>query len=127
MSQKLRAASATENSDLFWGLRGGGGNFGIVTSFEYRLHPVGPVLAGMVVHPMAKAKEVLRFYRDYARTCPDELTAFAALMTSPREPPSLPSSWATSDRLRRENRWSRQSASLDHPLLIRLVRCRMCN
>jgi FAD/FMN-containing dehydrogenase len=76
-------ASADRHSDLFWGLRGGGGNFGIVTAFEYRLHPVGPVLAGMVLHPMAKAKEVMRFYRDYARACPDELTAFAALMTAP--------------------------------------------
>jgi FAD/FMN-containing dehydrogenase len=76
-------ASAEENPDLFWGLRGGGGNFGVVTSFEYRVHPVGPVLAGMVVHPIAKAKEVLRFYRDYARRSPDGLTAVAALMTSP--------------------------------------------
>ena len=58
---RFLTASATENADLFWGLRGGGGNFGIVTSFEYRLHPVGPVLAGMVIHPMAKAKEVLTF------------------------------------------------------------------
>jgi FAD/FMN-containing dehydrogenase len=61
----LLTANATENSDLFWGLRGGGGNFGIVTSFEYWLHPVGPVLAGRVPYPMAKAKEVLRFYREY--------------------------------------------------------------
>jgi FAD/FMN-containing dehydrogenase len=75
-------ASAEENADLFWGLRGGGGNFGVVTSFEYRLHPLDPVLAGMVIYPMDKATEVLRFYRDYARTCPDELTAFAAMMTS---------------------------------------------
>jgi FAD/FMN-containing dehydrogenase len=80
---RFLTASADQNPDLFWGLRGGGGNFGVVTSFEYRLHRVGPVLAGMVLHPMAKAKEVLRFYRDYARTCSDELTAFAALMTSP--------------------------------------------
>src|SRR5208282_6663204 len=76
-------ASADEHPDLFWGLRGGGGNFGVVTSFEYRLHPVGPVLAGMVLHPMAKAKETLRFYRDYARNCPDEALAAASLMTSP--------------------------------------------
>jgi FAD/FMN-containing dehydrogenase len=76
-------ASPSEHPDLFWGLRGGGGNFGVVTSFEYRVHPVGPVLAGMVLHPMAKAKEVLRFYREYARSAPDELTAFTALMTSP--------------------------------------------
>jgi FAD/FMN-containing dehydrogenase len=80
-------ASADQHPDLFWGLRGGGGNFGIVTSFEYRLHPVGPVLAGMVLHPMAKAKGVLRFYRDYARSCPEEALAAAALMTSPEGAP----------------------------------------
>ena len=80
-------AGAEQNAELFWGLRGGGGNFGVVTSFEYRLHPVGPVLAGMVVHPIAEAKEVLRFYRDFARTCPDEMIAAAALMTSPEGMP----------------------------------------
>jgi FAD/FMN-containing dehydrogenase len=80
-------ASAREHPDLFWGLRGGGGNFGVVTSFEYQLHPVGPVLAGMVLHPMANAKDVLRFYREYARSAPDELTAFAAFMTSPEGAP----------------------------------------
>ena len=81
-------ASATENPDLFWGLRGGGGNFGVVTSFEFQLYPVGPtVLGGMVVHPMSEAKEVLRFYREYARSCPDALTAWAALMTSPEGEP----------------------------------------
>src|SRR5713226_4626760 len=75
-------ASAIEHPDLFWGLRGGGGNFGVVTSFEYRLHAVSPVLAGMVIHPMDKAREVLRFYRDFARSCPDDMLAAAALMTS---------------------------------------------
>jgi FAD/FMN-containing dehydrogenase len=80
-------ANAEQHTDLFWGLRGGGGNFGVVTSFEYRVHPVGPVLAGMLLYPLAKAKAVLRFYRDYARTCPDGLTAFAALMTSPEGAP----------------------------------------
>ena len=84
---KLLTASAEQHPELFWGLRGGGGNFGVVTSFEYRLHPVGPVLAGMVLHPQAKAREVLRFYRDYARSAPDELTAFAAMMTSPEGVP----------------------------------------
>ncbi len=63
-------ASADQHPDLFWGLRGGGGNFGVVTSFEYRVHPVGPVLAGMVLHPMAKAKEVLRFYRGFRPQLP---------------------------------------------------------
>lgn len=84
---KLVTASAERHPELYWGLRGGGGNFGVVTSFEYRLHPVGPVLAGMVLHPMAKAPEVLRFYREYARACRDETTAFAALMTSPEGEP----------------------------------------
>ncbi len=76
-------ASASENTDLFWGVRGGGGNFGIVTSFEYRLHPVGPVLGGMLVHPLANARAALRFYRDFTRTAPDELAVFAALLTNP--------------------------------------------
>jgi len=66
-------ASETENRDLFWGLRGGGGNFGIVTSFEYRLHPVGPVLAGPILHPFSAAKEAFAFYRDFSRSAPDEL------------------------------------------------------
>ena len=76
------SASAEEHPDLFWGLRGGGGNFGIVTSFEYRLHPVGPVLAGPVVYPFSAARDVARFYREYAQTAPDEVfteLAFAAL------------------------------------------------
>ena len=80
-------ASADQHPDLFWALRGGGGNFGVVTSFEYRVHPVDAVLAGMVLHPMAKAREVLRFYRDFARNCPDEALAAAALMTSPEGAP----------------------------------------
>jgi FAD/FMN-containing dehydrogenase len=84
---KFLAVSADEHPDLFWGLRGGGGNFGVVTSFEYKLHPVRPVLAGMVLHPMAKAREALGFYRDYARSCPDEALAAAALMTSPEGAP----------------------------------------
>ena len=83
-------ANNEENADLFWGIRGGGGNFGIVTSFEYRLHPVGPtVLAGAVVHPMAKAPELLRFYRDFAASAPDELgTVFVRRLAPPA--PFLP-------------------------------------
>jgi len=80
---RLLTASADQHPDLFWGLRGGGGNFGVVTSFEYKLHPVESVLAGMVIHPMAKAREMLRFYREFCRSCPDEMVAAAALMTSP--------------------------------------------
>lgn len=77
-------ASAEEHPELFWALRGAGANFGVVTSFEFRLHPVGPiVLGGMVIHPLARAREVLRFYREFAATQPDELTTYAALLTSP--------------------------------------------
>lgn len=85
-------ASASENAELFWGLRGGGGNFGVVTSFEYRLHPVATVLAGMAFHPAERAKEVLQFYREYAAAAPDELTSLAAFLTGPPAPflpPSL--------------------------------------
>jgi FAD/FMN-containing dehydrogenase len=81
---RLLTASATENQDLFWGLRGGSGNFGVVTSFEYRLHAVGPtILGGMVVHPLGKAKEVLRFYREFSKAAPDELTMYALLFNPP--------------------------------------------
>jgi hypothetical protein len=80
--QVLRA-SATEHPDLFWGVRGGGGNFGVVTSFKFQLHPVGTLLAGMVVHPMARAQEVLRFYREYTSNAPDELTCLAIFATMP--------------------------------------------
>jgi FAD/FMN-containing dehydrogenase len=80
---RLLTASAEENADLFWGLRGGGGNFGVVTSFEYRLHPVGPLLAGLVAHPFARAKELLRFYRDFTAESPDELSTVYALLTGP--------------------------------------------
>jgi FAD/FMN-containing dehydrogenase len=79
---RLLTASAEHNPELFWGLRGGGGNFGVVTSFEYCLHPVQPVVAGLAIHPIEKAGEMLRFYRDFCRTCPDEAMAAAALMTS---------------------------------------------
>ena len=80
--QCLRA-SATEHTDLFWGLRGGCGNFGIVTAFEYQLHPVGQMLGGMLLYPFAQAKDVLRFYRDYTSAAPDEFSAAAGVITDP--------------------------------------------
>jgi FAD/FMN-containing dehydrogenase len=80
---KLLVASASEHTDLIWGLRGGGGNFGIVTSFEYQLHPVGPVLAGMLLYPFAQAKEALAYYRDFAKAVPDEVNTMGGLLTSP--------------------------------------------
>jgi FAD/FMN-containing dehydrogenase len=81
---ELIRASASEHHDLLWALRGGGGNFGIVTAFHYRLHEVGPlVTGGLIVHPFPAAAEVLRFYNSFMRTAPDELVAAAVLMTGP--------------------------------------------
>ena len=80
-------ATSDENAELFWGLRGGGGNFGVVTSLEFQLHPVTSILGGMVIHPLSAARDVLRFYRDFASSCPDPLTAFAVMMTSPEGDP----------------------------------------
>ena len=84
---ELVRASADENTDLFWGLRGGGGNFGIVTSFEYQLHPVGPTLmAGVILHPAAMAREVLDFYRHFISSAPDELMSIVVLRMAPSAP-----------------------------------------
>jgi len=81
---RMLRASEQDNDDLFWALRGGGGNFGVVTSFEYRVHAVGPtVLAGPVFHPLGRARDVLRFYRDFSATEPDALTTYAGLLTGP--------------------------------------------
>jgi FAD/FMN-containing dehydrogenase len=85
---QLRKASATDNPDLFWALRGGGGNFGVVTSFEYRLHAVTQVLGGLVLFPLDQAREVLRFYRDFSQTLPDEAEAYTALLTAPDGKPA---------------------------------------
>jgi FAD/FMN-containing dehydrogenase len=77
-------ASATGHEDLFWALRGGGGNFGVVTSFEYRLHEIGPnVIGGLVIHPLAHAVDVLTFYNTFMQTAPPDLVAAAVLMTAP--------------------------------------------
>ena len=80
---QVRTASATDHPDLFWGVRGGGGNFGVVTSLEYRLYPLSEVYGGMIVHPFDRAAEVLRAYREATRTAPDELTVFCAFLTGP--------------------------------------------
>ncbi|MGH9251190.1 MAG: BBE domain-containing protein, partial [Acidimicrobiales bacterium] len=80
-------ASAQENEELFWGIRGGGGNFGVVTSFEYQLHPVDRVLAGGLSYPLKTAPRVLRFYDDFVKTAPDELSTAASLaLTQAGEP-----------------------------------------
>jgi FAD/FMN-containing dehydrogenase len=75
-------ASETNNPDLFWALRGGGGNFGVVTSFEYRLHPVTRVLGGLVLYSLEQAPSVLRFYREFCRTLPDEAEAFVPVVAN---------------------------------------------
>ena len=81
---RVLKASAEENADLFWGVRGGGGNFGVAASFEYRLHPVGPTITGgLVAHPFTAAREVLRFYREVTSSLADELIVFAALIHAP--------------------------------------------
>ncbi|MYS90500.1 MULTISPECIES: FAD-binding oxidoreductase [Streptomyces] len=80
-------AGEREHADLFWGLRGGGGNFGIVTEFEFRLHPLGPtVLAGLTMFPVERAPEVLRGWRDCADAAPDELATALVVLTAPPEP-----------------------------------------
>jgi FAD/FMN-containing dehydrogenase len=90
---RLVHASATENPELFWGLRGGGGNFGIVTSFELALHPVGPeVYAGPLFLPADAAGDLLRFYRDWAPNVPDALTTAISLATAPPLP-VIPEEW----------------------------------
>jgi FAD/FMN-containing dehydrogenase len=80
----LISASETENSDLFWALRGGGGNFGVVTSFEFKLHEVGPeIMAAKIFYPLEDAREVLEFYREFTSNAPDELAAYALVLTIP--------------------------------------------
>ena len=81
---EILRASAEENTDLFWALRGGGGNFGVAASFEYQLHPVGPsVTGGLVAHPFEEAKDMLRFYRDVTESLPDEFMIFGGLIHAP--------------------------------------------
>src|SRR5437763_8036318 len=90
---KLIHASETEHQDLFWASRGGGGNFGIVTSFEFKLHQLGPeVLSGLIVHPLDKAAELLPEYRRIANESPDELTIWAVMRKAPPLP-FLPTEW----------------------------------
>jgi hypothetical protein len=85
---EILTANAESNADLFWGLRGGGGNFGIVTSFLYRAYPVTTVLGGMVIHARDQARAVLRHYRDFMAKAPEELTAYAGLLSTPDGTPA---------------------------------------
>jgi FAD binding domain/Berberine and berberine like len=82
-------ANDETNADLFWGLRGGGGNFGVVTSFLYRAHPVSTVLGGLIVHARDQAGAVLRHYRDFVASAPEDLTAYAGLVSTPDGTPAV--------------------------------------
>src|SRR5262249_21210598 len=80
----VRRASADENPDLFWAIRGGGGNFGIASSLEYNLHPVGPMITGgLVAHPLHRAGDALKFFRERCAAAPDEMMVAAGLLTAP--------------------------------------------
>lgn len=80
----VRKASAGENPDLFWAVRGGGGNFGVATSFEFQLHPLGPtIMGGLIAYPFDRAKDVLRFFREVTESPPDEFTIFGGLVHAP--------------------------------------------
>jgi hypothetical protein len=83
----LRTVSASENPDLFWAIRGGGGNFGVVTSFEFKLYPVGTIYAGPILYPLERAAEAMRLFRDFMRTAPRELSVFFAFLIVPPGPP----------------------------------------
>lgn len=80
---RVLRASAEENADLFWGLRGGGGNFGVVTSFVFQAHPVRNVIGGLIIHPREAARDLFRFYRDFTAAAPIELTAYCACLSTP--------------------------------------------
>ena len=112
-------ASSTEHPDLFWAVRGGGGNFGIVTRFEFRLYPVGPtVLGGMILYSFEQAREILRFYRDVATNSPDELSVFAGLLSTPEGIPVVALLVGWFGPLDEGERMWNQSASSVHPLPI---------
>lgn len=83
---KTVRASEKENAELFWALRGGGGNFGIVTRFEYRLHPVAQVIGGLALYPAQRAGAILRYFREICETAPDELTPMFAFLSAPPAP-----------------------------------------
>ena len=89
---QLVVANEQENTGLLWGLRGGGGNFGVVTSLEYALHPVGPVIGGLVIYSAADARTVLSGYRELVAEAPDELSTVVNLLTIPPLP-FVPPDW----------------------------------
>src|SRR5262249_22983892 len=91
-SGQLLTASEKENPDLFWAIRGGGGNFGVVTSFEFQLHPVSTVYAGLIAYPFEDSKKLFEQYRDFVAKAQDELTVWTVLRKAPPLP-FLPTAW----------------------------------
>ncbi|MGJ8547657.1 MAG: FAD-binding oxidoreductase [Sulfitobacter sp.] len=90
---ELRVATANQHPDLFWAIRGGGGNFGVVSAFEFALHPIGPeVLSGLIVHPLAEARGLLQSYREICARAPDELTIWVVMRQAPPLP-FIPEEW----------------------------------
>jgi FAD/FMN-containing dehydrogenase len=86
---RIVEASAEQDADLFWAIRGAGANFGIVTSFKYQLHPVGPVVGGFVLYPISQGMETLRFFREFSATCPDEVSTVGLLLSTPEGIPAI--------------------------------------
>ena len=84
---KFVKANADENPDLFWAIRGGGGNFGVVTSFTFKLHPIDTVYGGPMLYELSEAAEVMKWYRDLIKVAPDDLNGFFAFLTVPPAPP----------------------------------------
>jgi len=80
---QVLTVNADQHPDLFWALRGGGGNFGVVTSFEYRAHPVSTIIGGLLLHPRSQATDLLKFYREFTASAPDELGTYAVLLSAP--------------------------------------------
>src|SRR5262245_1238246 len=113
---RLVTASADDQSDLFWAIRGGGGNFGVVTSFRYRLHPVHTVLGGMVVYPFETANTVLRAFDDFAHICPDEVSLAAAILTGPDGQPAVALAACGCGRLAEDERTLRSLRSIVPPV-----------
>ena len=114
---QLLTASTAENRDLFWGMRGGGGNFGVVTSFEYQLHPVGAVLAGIVAYPFQEAKEVLKLFRELTIGAPDELASGIVLISLPDGTPAVGVVVCYSGTVAEGERILKRLRTLSRPLL----------
>lgn len=113
---ELRTASAESHPDLFWAVRGGGANVGVVTAFDYRVHPVGPVLGGGVAWPLGRARRVLPFYEELARECPDEASVNAGFATAEDGTTVLGISVAWFGALEAGERWVKPLRAFDHPV-----------